>query len=37
LGMLIITFDKMSTEKQQQYLNTAEDFLNQLDVQNQKD
>lgn len=34
LGMLIITFDKMSDEKQQHYLNTAEDFLQQLDLQN---
>lgn len=34
LGMLIITFDKMSSEKQQQHLQIAEDFLQQLDLQN---
>ncbi len=31
LGMLIITFDKMSTEKQQHFLDTAESFLLSLD------
>lgn len=33
LGMLIITFDKMSTEKQDQHLNIAEDFLQKLDLE----
>ncbi len=34
LGMLIGTFDKMSTEKQTIHLNNANNFLNNLDKQN---
>jgi deoxyribodipyrimidine photolyase-related protein len=34
LGMLIGTFDKMSTEKQAMHLNNANNFLNNLDKQN---
>lgn len=33
LGMLVNTFDKMSTEKKQQHLKTAEQFLQSLDAQ----
>lgn len=36
LGMLIKTFDKMTTEKQQLHLTHAEKFLNQLDSQLKK-
>jgi len=31
LGMLVHSFDKMSNEKQEQHLNTAEKFLQSLD------
>ena len=34
IGMLVITFDKMSTEKQETYLNTANQFLKALDQNN---
>lgn len=36
LGMLVNTFDKMSTEKQQLHLDNAEKFLQQLDSQVRK-
>jgi deoxyribodipyrimidine photolyase-related protein len=36
LGMLINTFDKMATEKQQLHLSNAEQFLKQLDVHLEK-
>lgn len=36
LGMLVKTFDKMTTEKQQLHLTHAEKFLNQLDTQLKK-
>ncbi|WP_197428234.1 hypothetical protein [Phnomibacter ginsenosidimutans] len=32
LGMLVKTFDKMSADKQQQHLQTAEQFLQSLDA-----
>jgi hypothetical protein len=32
--MLVHTFDKMTTEKQQTHLNNANHFLNALDKQN---
>jgi deoxyribodipyrimidine photolyase-related protein len=34
IGMLVHTFDKMTTEKQQTHLNNANHFLNALDKQN---
>ena len=36
LGMLVNTYDKMTTEKQQLHLNNAEQFLQQLDSQIKK-